>query len=378
MRILLHIGQSKTGSSAIQAYLTLNRERLYREGIVYSGVSISGFTVDFGNHNIVADAPTGLLRYPYLTADQYFEQFYCHAKRIGAERLILSAEHFFGGEPRVWNVPDEKSYFERYREKVDSLAQYVSGHEVTLFLYLRPQIEWLASAISQTVRIERLISPGKPIYHDDEQFFELVKPLLGYCTLLDLWTDSLRPHDVIIVPYMRKNLRDQSTIADFLYRANVEGFTFPYGSEGVRVNTSLSREYIEVKKILNRTFKSETEEQTIIACLERLSSRKDRFVPYRLSDDLSQKVEAIVMAENTKLNEHYIKDAPQMKARDPESQSHYPETMGKKDIAAAMAEFKREYARPATRLRMLDYAIRAGLREHARPVQSVLHQLKRA
>ncbi|MCK5244960.1 MAG: hypothetical protein KAJ90_06790 [Desulfobacterales bacterium] len=60
MHILLHIGQSKTGTSAIQAYLTLNRLRLREAGVLYPSVTIGGMSVDIGSHNSVADTLAGL------------------------------------------------------------------------------------------------------------------------------------------------------------------------------------------------------------------------------------------------------------------------------------------------------------------------------
>lgn len=97
MKILLHIGQSKTGTSAIQEFLTLNKDRLREAGFLYPGVKLGGITVDIGAHNSVADALTRKHRYPYYTDVQYFNKFFKEAKDVKAETVILSAEHFFGG-----------------------------------------------------------------------------------------------------------------------------------------------------------------------------------------------------------------------------------------------------------------------------------------
>lgn len=376
MHILLHIGQSKTGTSAIQAYLTLNRTHLLKEGVLYPGVKIGGVSVDLGSHNSVADTLAGLPRYPNLTADQYFGQFFGEANRVGANLMILSAEHFFGGEPRIWDVPDEKTYFDRYRNKIEALSRYMKGHEVTLLVYLRPQVDWLASAINQTVRVERLIS-NKAIYHDDHQFFEMAKPVLRYGSLIDAWVECLRPLEVMVVPYERMLLYKGSSISDFLCRAGLENLDLPFGGEELQVNQSLSREYIEVKKMLNLTSKSKTNERVIISCLESLSARSGIATSYRLSDELSRDVEAFVALENARLNERYVKGDAQLKAQGKALRSSEVEVLHEDDIAAAMAAFKREYASPRTRLLTLNYAVRAFLRNYAMPFHSALHQLKR-
>ena len=376
MKILLHIGQSKTGTSAIQSYLTLNRTRLRDHGVLYPMITIGGMSVDLGSHNSVADALSGLSRYPNLTADEYFGQFFNDAKQVGAKLMILSAEHFFGGEPRIWDVPDEKTYFARYRMKIEALARYLAGYDVKLMAYLRPQVDWLASAISQTVRTERLITK-KPIYRDDHQFFEMAKPTLSYCRLIDTWVECLRPWQVMVIPYERDDLYKKSSIADFLYRAGLAELELPYGNEGLKVNQSLSREYIEVKKSLNRIPKSKTKERVTITCLERLSARSGRATPYRLSEELSREIEAFVGPENARLNECYIKGDAQLKASSGKSPPSDAEAISEDAIAIALTAFEKEYASPRMRLLTVDYAMRAFLRRYAKSVHSALHQLRR-
>ncbi len=179
--------------------------------------------LDLGNHNMVADALVGWSRYPNLTVEEYFDQFFKDAKQVNANLMILSAEHFFGDSPRIWDVPDEQTYFELYRRKFEALERHLVGHEVTLIVYLRFQVNWLAKVISQTVRTERLITGDDVIYHEDHQFYEMAKPMLRYCTLIEIWANSLQPHEVMVIPYERKLLHKNSSIADFLYRARLEG-----------------------------------------------------------------------------------------------------------------------------------------------------------
>ena len=126
MRILLHLGQSKTGTSAIQTFLTLNRSSLGKAGVLYPSVKIGGMSIDMGSHNAVADSLVGMSRFPHLNSDQYFSQFFKEVKRIDAKLLILSAEHFFAGEPRVWAVANREEYFNLYRRKPLKAANHHS------------------------------------------------------------------------------------------------------------------------------------------------------------------------------------------------------------------------------------------------------------
>jgi hypothetical protein len=376
MKVLLHIGQSKTGTSAIQAFLTLNRSSLQEAGILYPSVKISGIPIDLGAHNAVADSLVGKSRFPYLSADQYFSQFFKEAQRIDAKLLILSAEHFFAGEPRVWTVANHEEYFNLYRQKVERLATYLKGHDVSLLVYLRPQLDWLASAVGQMVRIDRLIS-DTPLYQTDRQFFELMKPLLRYSTFLDVWADVIKPSTFTVVPYTKNSLYKGSSISDFLRRADLEKINFEYGSFDRQVNKSLTREYVEVKKILNKSPRSKNTERVIIRCLERLSETSQEGTRYGFPEDIRRDLESFIAPENTRLNERYRTDNLSFEARGPE-QDHEQKPLSEGDIIRAMAAFEREYSRPRYRLLSLNYASRAFLRVYGKPVHGALHRMKMA
>lgn len=376
MRVLLHIGQSKTGTSAIQAFLTLNRLSLREAGVLYPSIKIGGISVDLGAHNAVADALADKSHFPHLTADQYFSQFFEEARQIDAKLLILSAEHFFGGEPRIWAVDNHEDYFNLYRHKVERLAAYLEGHDVRLLVYLRPQLDWLASAVGQTVRIDRLISDSS-IYQNDRQFFELMKPLLMYSTLLDIWADVIKPSSFTAIPYTNNTLYKNSSISDFLHRADLENIYFPYANAGIQVNKSFTREYIEVKKILNRSPRSKNTERVIIRCLEGLSKASQESTRYTFAANIQCELESFVAPENERLNKQYQTDNLLFMSRS-EDRGSNQEPLSETDVVRAMAAFEREYRRLRSRFLSLNYASRAFLRSHARPIQAILHRIKMA
>ena len=353
----------------------LNSRRLREAGILYPSLSIGGFNIDFGSHNPVADALAGVSSYPHLTADQYFARFFETARRFHVERMILSAEHFFGGEPRVWDVPDMETYEARYRQKILALARYLEGHQVSVLIYLRPQVDWLASAVGQAVRLEGLI--GKSIYQNDRQFFENWKPLLRYARLLECWADVLRPHVLTAVPYVRENLYRKSSITDFLRRTELDHLDFPLGNSQWDVNQSLTLEYIEVKKRLNKQPKSKLAEQVTIACLNRLSRQSTMGTAYRLDEDVVRDIEAFVADDNQKLIRDYGGDEHVFVACKAYKGDKLP-PLSEEDIEEAMALFQRTYRSPRARLLTLNFAARAFLQHHSRPLHAALHQIKRA
>ena len=375
MKVLLHIGQSKTGTSAIQAFLTLNREKLAEQGILYPGVRIGGLPLDIGSHNALADALMGLSRFPFFSPDRYFDEFFSQAERINAHLLILSAEHFFGGEPRVWDVSSEDEYFSLYRKKIEYLSKYLSTFETSVLVYLRPQIDWLESAISQTIRISGLISQ-KDLYQSDAQFYQMMKPVLKYNSLLSAWTEVLNPQRIIAIPYQRETLRNNSTIDDFLTRAGLEDIDFPFATSSIEVNSSMTREYVEVKKILNQTERSKTRERVIIECLQRLSMTGRYSRTYRITSELAREIAFFAQDENAEVNRKFI--APDTRLAVSTGGRKEMALPSQQDIREAMLAFENEYNSVRGQMLLVDYALRAFLRKYARPIHSALHQLRRS
>ncbi|MEW6676331.1 MAG: hypothetical protein AB1421_00285 [Pseudomonadota bacterium] len=374
MKVLLHIGQSKTGTSAIQAFLTLNRYKLRESGVLYPSVMVNGVAINMGSHNAVADALSGVVRFPGLRAEEYFKQFFDEAESGKSDLLILSAEHFFGGEPRVWDISNPDDYLEHYKKKIRSLAAFLRGHEVSILVYLRPQLDWLASAISQTVRIEGLIS-DKNIYKSDAQFFEMVRPILDYTMLLDAWRDIIRPVSINAVPYDRQCLHKGSSVSDFLFRIGLDGVDFPYASEDVQVNESLSRDYLEVKKRLNLMARSKHRERAIIRCLEVLSRSSDWGSAYALDPKVEEMVERVV--DNSSINSDYMGAAGRLPVKSV-SYGRAARCLTESDIDLAAHKFNREFARPVYRILEASYALKSALRNNARPIHALLHQFKMA
>lgn len=370
MEILLHIGQSKTGTSAIQSFLTLNRRRLAAGGVLFPAVRVGGVPVDLGSHNALADAIAGKRSYPFLTAADYAAQLF---GRQATGRMILSGEHFFGGEPRIWDVAGEDAYFAGYRDKVRRVARFFSGHELRILLYLRPQVDWLESTVSQTIRIQGLTKRG--VYRSDRQFFELVRPLLRYGRLLDIWQEELPHTPIVAVPYVRRQLLDGDSIGDFLQRAGIDAGALGLGKTRLSVNESISREFIEVKKRLNRTRHSSVREHAIIACLLRLSQHRRSGTRYTLPAGIVAEATALAEAENATVNARYVPEGMWLDAVGNDEAPPPPPTPAQ--VGAATAAFRAEFARPRYRIMELDYSLRAALRRRARPVHGLLHQLKR-
>ena len=375
LRIILHIGQSKTGTTAIQHFLSSNRKRLLNVGVLYPAVSINSIPINLINHNPVAGSLVKHIVFPRLSPDDYFKQIFSEVKNTGAKNIILSAEDFWGGYPRAWDYPEEQDFYSEYRSKITALSRYLRDCEITILVYLRPQIDWLSSSIGQTIKWERLFGEDK-IYQNDQQYFEAIKPTLLYSKLLDIWAEVLQPYKILAIPYERNLLYQRDSVADFLKRVDLNSLQSFVESKDLQSNLSLSYEFVEAKKIINRKYRSKSDERVIAACLEKLTVREGKGIPYRLSNELIHEVKAFVEQDNNQLNEDYINGDDKLDACSRNFKDTGVKPLTKEDIAIALATFEKEYARPHYKIIWIYYEIKRFMRNHARSLHSLFRYLK--
>ena len=87
MKLILHIGTHKTGSTALQQFLYRNPDSLAKVGIHYA-VPPSAWKASFIVHLLRATDPRGIR--------DFFTSNIEHARRKNAHTIIVSAENFYG------------------------------------------------------------------------------------------------------------------------------------------------------------------------------------------------------------------------------------------------------------------------------------------
>ncbi len=141
MRLLLHVGSTKTGSSALQATLYEQREALLANGILYSkkGTAASAHHLlaaalhpnAWAMHK--ADLPQDRTAYFRETAAAIIEE----ARATGADTIVVSSEYF-------WYVFREAVYGE--------LAAAFSDVAIEIVAFLRRPDHWAVSSYLQAVK----------------------------------------------------------------------------------------------------------------------------------------------------------------------------------------------------------------------------------
>ena len=300
MKYIIHIGQSKTGTSSIQSFLAKNRQNLKSEGFLFPDVFYNQMPLNVLEHNALADALAGYMRYPNFTVRDYFEQFQRQAKEYDCHTIILSAESFFGA-PQIWRVPDEDAFWKAHELKIKNLSNFIQGADVQIIVYLRPQSYWFESAISHLVYIEGLL--GHKVYESDEQLFNFLKPHLDYRRIINIWCSAFSQEKISILPFDKEQFKNKNIIDDFCYQLNLPRERFD-GLEK-NVNEGLDRLYIWLKNELNKKRKSKAKERVIINILNRLNSNLPQIEKYKISENLQKNIDQIYTESNKKLCQEF-------------------------------------------------------------------------
>jgi capsular polysaccharide export protein len=342
LSIVLHIGLSKTGTSSLQNVLCQNRETLKKQNILYPDVFLKGMPLHIPNHNSFANALASYKYYPNLSAEEYATQFLRQYDESHATTMILSAESFFGGDPHVWDVTNPMEYWKIHEQKLHNLKKLLGDAEIEVVLYLRRQDQWLDSAIGQIVRYEGTM--GKKVYESDRQIMELLFPRMDYVRLIDLWDTIVKPQKFMIAEYNTAHFPQSDICADFFDRIGIDTTLLDMKIKSSDENRSWSKEFIEVKKILNQTPRSRSVERAIIETINRVDIQYGSREPYRVSPDTKRDLMAKTKDGNHAVSLKYMDGKPlfsddAIKA----PQNSAPNIDEKERIAEAMRLFNHEF-----------------------------------
>jgi hypothetical protein len=234
MRLELHIGTEKTGSTAIQEHLHGHREQLIEAGValpLFLGSAnhralASIFVRDEQDddylraQNVVAPERRAVHREKLLAKlERSIEQ-----ARRSADRYVISAEHFHS---RLL-APGEVQHFAR------CVAPLFDS--VRVRCYLRRQDQMALSFYTQKLRSGFIPPTILPILNV-RRLHPSLPPFFDFESLLQRWADALPDASIEPAIYDRAQLEGGDVVTDFYAWL---GVTKPGGGAPVRANASLS------------------------------------------------------------------------------------------------------------------------------------------
>ena len=215
MKLVLHAGFHKTGSSAIQAFCKKNRGRLAERGLLYPSVGLTNLeytstpTSEAG-HRAFQDV---LVAPVNLKSEARLEALMNEAKSFSdVHTVVISSETF--SAPRI--------------KISESLHEALGAHfsEIKVLLYLRRQDEWAESFYKEV-----LCWPGRRYRRSFKRFVnDFLTEWLDYDARIDKWADVFGERNLIVKSY--DDRAEKNIVVDFfsefgLDLASDEGFEFP-------------------------------------------------------------------------------------------------------------------------------------------------------
>lgn len=217
-RLIIHIGQHKTGSKALQAYLAHNRTVLRRHGILYPPGSPGAPAYEISHHIFYQSLRNGTLWLE--TLDQ-------------APLTIVSAEDIFDMAT---------AHTLQYSpQAIHQAAQALQPHRPQIVVYLRDPAELLVAHYGQFIK-------GSPTNHlSFEEFSAAFAPRLDSQSILAIWK-SYFP-DLIQRPYSKDIVTD---FFEHVLAMQTPPDCQPAPPHPEYVNRSVDRDAIELIRLMNR------------------------------------------------------------------------------------------------------------------------------
>ncbi len=215
MKVIIHCGRSKTGTSSLQESLRRSSKHLQESGILY-------YTGGFANHNPLAMLAGKKGRQSAGQSEAYTEQ----AQQLAADirdmaesrrfsHLLVSAEYM------------ENFSADQFSGLMDIL--HVRPESVAVIMYIRSPHSMYLSRMQQKIKADHLLLPPRA-YRDDT------------LECIDNWTATVGYDNLTVRLFSPESLDGGDIVTDFAYWANRRFALGINGLPGVRMNPSLSAE----------------------------------------------------------------------------------------------------------------------------------------
>ena len=210
MRVKLHIGFHKCGSSALQVGMAKCRLELVAKGVLYP----TTHSLWDGHHKL---AWALINKHPSIakghrsdeqSSEQLLDAWFSEATDNRSEVIVLSSEEFEFLPPNA----------------ISRLKALLAGHDVEIYAYVRPQDEYLISEYKQQVRMAETAYSGTI----DHFFYQhQLNGRFNYWGIMNRWAACFGAGSVIVTSYHRPGLVGQDMLTDFAAAANLPPFDLP-------------------------------------------------------------------------------------------------------------------------------------------------------
>jgi hypothetical protein len=239
-QLILHVGFHKSGTSALQESLHIQRQELLENGISYPAI---GYTGRKAHHRIawaLTQKPWGWkTRGGETTPYRHFSRIIGRINRSKVKKIILSTEFFS----------------ELTAEQIQKIKLAVKNRDVKIFFTIRPLAKILASSYQQYLKYGIKADYEKWLHAVlDEPGVAKLTPTFWkrhqHAEVIQRWSDVFGPESVTLI------VADE-TRPDFLYEAVNSYLELPEGllkAQPTGTNRSLSMEEVSLLLEINNRF----------------------------------------------------------------------------------------------------------------------------
>lgn len=249
MRVILHIGQHKTGSKALQSALYANQTHLAERRMAYPvPAAVAGplRPWQMNHHTLFETVRSEARGLASETSVRACLERMRGASETAADTMILSSEDLFD----MHTAHDADFHPELVAAGSRTLARELAGFatSVDVVCYLRRQDHLLAAHYAQFIK-------GSSTHHPTfAEFQAAFAPRLDYDAILAHWEAAFGADAVTIAAY-EPAIMPGGIVADFFRRAlglEPPAVTAPYPDDLEAVNVTPSRDHVEYMRHLNR------------------------------------------------------------------------------------------------------------------------------
>jgi hypothetical protein len=238
MKLLLHIGTPKTGTTAIQRFLHRNQCALTEYGFHYATPHGSDNANDVANALGIGDS---------RAVQTFFARQVKSARRRGADTILISAENFYARNVLVAMQRQQvlPNALERDRMFVETLRAVLPDEIATprIVCYFRPPDRYAESLYNQHVKRGVIVGTF-------DQFVSLIEQALFYDTCMRSWADVFGQSNCVVRLY---DTVKTDVIGDFAANVlRIQGVT-QFSHAYNQANERVSRDLLEFKRLKNRT-----------------------------------------------------------------------------------------------------------------------------
>lgn len=223
--LIIHIGRHKSGTTAIQKFLTRNRERLQQHGIYVPSNGPTGPA----HHHLSQPMQEASLRSSGIKDPreiETLEEFQDEISNVDpALRIVITSEAFQNCDPQF-----VKRAFADFRARI--------------VVYVRNQLDYLATSYTQRVHATNYSGSLQDYFRNIYS--------VNYFRFLASWSEGF-PHDFVVRRYRREDLLQGDVVQDFITHGldlkDQQGLRF---GPDVDPNPSINARVVQFKRHLNQ------------------------------------------------------------------------------------------------------------------------------